>query len=84
MKTTVTTVTNRGQISIPGGIRRSLGLTAGSRLCWERVTDTECRVFVQTQRERVGAKTMMGYARSFRPLRRTQDWMAELREGDAR
>ncbi|HTG37036.1 MAG TPA: hypothetical protein VLB76_29320 [Thermoanaerobaculia bacterium] len=29
-----------------------------------------------------GAIAMLGFAKRFRPARRTQDWMTELREGE--
>ncbi|MEO6195817.1 MAG: hypothetical protein ABIS20_22585 [Thermoanaerobaculia bacterium] len=29
-----------------------------------------------------GAVAMLGFAKRFRPARRTQDWMDELREGE--
>ena len=82
MKTLITTVTERGQISIPTQIRKQLHLNAGQHLVWERVSDTECRVVVASKRRVVGALAMLGYATRFRPQRRTSEWMAELREGD--
>jgi AbrB family looped-hinge helix DNA binding protein len=82
MRTTITTLTERGQVSIPAEIRRQLGLEPGQRLEWEVVSDQECRVRRSPGRRVVGAEAMRGFARQFRPVRLTSAWMAELREGD--
>ena len=82
MKTLVTTVTERGQVSIPAEIRKQLGLGPGERLEWEVVSDQECRVRRSAGRSVAGAEAMRGFARRFRPVRLTSAWMAELREGD--
>ena len=83
MKTMVTTVTERGQVSIPAEIREQLHIEPGQRLVWERVSDTECRVRLTPGLRAAGAVAMLGYAKRFRTARRTGEWMAELREGDA-
>jgi AbrB family looped-hinge helix DNA binding protein len=82
MKTLVTTVTERGQVSIPAQIRKQLKLNSGEHLVWEAVSDHECRILVAPKQHTVGAVAMLGYARRFRPPRRTSAWIAELREGD--
>ena len=82
MKTQVTTVTERGQVSIPADVRRRMGLKAGMRLAWEAVSDSECRVTTREPGERVSAHALRGYAKQFRPLRPTSDWMRELRAGE--
>ena len=83
MKTMVTTVTERGQVSIPAQLREQLHIQPGQRLVWERVSDSECRVRLRPALRAAGAVAMLGYAKRFRKARRTREWMAELREGDA-
>ena len=82
MRTLVTTVTERGQVSVPAEVRRRLRLQPGRRLVWEATSDTECRVRVGDEVPAAGAMAMRGYARRFRNVRRTADWLAELREGE--
>ncbi|MDO8836491.1 MAG: AbrB/MazE/SpoVT family DNA-binding domain-containing protein [Vicinamibacterales bacterium] len=83
MTTLITTVTDRGQVSIPAEVRRQLGLEPGQRLSWEVVGEGECVIRIAPTRHVPGAVAMLGYARTFRKTRRTSEWMADLREGDA-
>jgi len=76
----ITTLTERGQVSVPAQIRKRLGMKPGTKLCWQEVSDHECRLLIQE--EGPGAEAMRGYAASFRKARSTNDWMSELREGD--
>jgi len=78
----VTVVTDRGQVSIPAHLRRELSLEKGRRLVWEKVGDRELRVVVLDEPAPRGARAMLGFARRFREVRRTADWMKELREGE--
>jgi AbrB family looped-hinge helix DNA binding protein len=78
----ISVVTERGQVSIPAHLRKSLGLEKGRRLLWEKASEHEIRVVVLPEVEPRGAKAMRGFARRFRATRRTQDWMKELREGE--
>lgn len=82
MKTLVTTMTERGQVSIPAQIRKQLQLNPGQHLLWEHISDHECRILVASKQHSVGAVAMLGYAKRFRTPRRTSEWIAELREGD--
>ena len=82
MNTMVTIVTERGQISIPSAVRRALHLKPGERLSWETTGENECRVRRMNAAPVKGAMAMRGYARQFREVRRTEDWMRELREGE--
>ncbi|MCX7005931.1 MAG: AbrB/MazE/SpoVT family DNA-binding domain-containing protein [Kiritimatiellaeota bacterium] len=75
-------LTERGQVSVPAEIRRGLGLAPGTRLCWEMTQDQRCTVFAQKPAPRKGAQAMLGFARTFRAPRRTEDWMRELRAGE--
>lgn len=80
----VTVITERGQVSIPAGLRRDLDLSPGRRVRWEKVTPGELRVVVLPADKPRGAEAMRGFARRFREMpRRTDDWMRELREGES-
>ena len=83
MHDTITTITERGQVSIPATIRKALNLKPGQKLRWEQVSDYECRVFYEST-EAPGPMGMVGYARKFNPddSRSTDEWMKELREGE--
>jgi AbrB family looped-hinge helix DNA binding protein len=83
MKTMITMVTERGQISIPSVIRRSLGVSPGERLIWESSGEHECRVRRLVDEPIKGAMSMRGFARQFRKTRPTAEWLRELREGEA-
>ena len=78
----VSIITERGQVSIPAQLRKELSLAKGQRLLWEKTGEHEIRVTVLPEPERLGATAMLGFAKRFRPTRRTSDWMAELREGE--
>ena len=82
MKTMITTVTERGQISIPSAIRHSLGVKPGERLIWEASGEHECRVRRLQETPIKGAMAMRGFAKRFRATRPTEDWLRELREGE--
>ena len=83
MKTRVTTVMERGQVSIPTEVRAQMHLAPGSKLLWEPVSDHECRIVVAQGRVAKGAVAMLGHARRFRATRPTGEWLAELREGES-
>jgi len=78
----VSVITERGQVSIPAQLRKELALAKGQRLLWEKTGEHEIRVTVLPEPERRGAMAMLGFAKRFRPTRLTEDWMAELREGE--
>jgi len=81
--TDITVVTDRGQVSIPSHLRRELALGKGKKVLWRKVNDRELRVTVIEEGRPAGAKSMLGFARRYRPEpRRTSDWMRELREGE--
>ena len=83
MKTMATMVTERGQVSIPATIRKRLNLSSGQRVMWEPMSDHECRMVVVTDTRAPGATAMLGYAAKFRRVRRTSEWMNEIRKGEA-
>jgi AbrB family looped-hinge helix DNA binding protein len=78
----ISVITERGQVSIPSRLRKELSLAKGQRLLWEKTGDHEIRVTVLPEPEPQGAVAMLGFAKRFRPVRRTKDWMAELRDGE--
>ena len=49
---------------------------------WQEVSDRECRLVIDDGTTGPGAEAMLGYAKQFRPTRRSDVWMRELREGD--
>ncbi|MGH7996953.1 MAG: AbrB/MazE/SpoVT family DNA-binding domain-containing protein [Opitutaceae bacterium] len=77
------TLTERGQISVPASLRKAMKLRSGQRLKFVPVSDHEFRVLTQNDAP-AGPVAMLGYARKLRPgpARRTGDWMRELRAGD--
>jgi len=83
MKTLVTTLTERGQVSVPGDVRKQMHLQPGQHLLWECLSKTECRIVIAPHRRQTSALSMLGYAKRFRPVRRTSEWMADIREGEA-
>lgn len=83
MGTNESTLTERGQISLPAALRRALRLKPGQKLRFEKVSDHEFRVFTPPH-EAPGPMSVLGYARRLRTeSRRTAEWMKELRAGDA-
>ncbi len=83
MKTLVTRITERGQVSIPASIREYMRMTPGTSLLWNRGQDRyTCVVTIVRNPRRKGAKAMLGYASTFRKPRTTAEWMSELREGE--
>lgn len=77
------TLTERGQVSVPASLRKAMKLRPGQRFRWERISDREFRVVVEADSP-AGPLAVLGYAKKIRkgPLRRTSDWMRELREGE--
>lgn len=82
MKTHVTTLTERGQVSIPADFRSDLGLKPGDKLLWRVAEDRSLQLAVCEPPPRKGAMAMLGYAKTFRDTRTTAEWMKELREGE--
>lgn len=77
------TLTERGQISVPASLRKAMNLRPGQRFRWERISEREFRVMVESGAP-TGPRSVLGYARKLRkgPPRRTSDWMRELRQGE--
>ncbi|MBA2319826.1 MAG: AbrB/MazE/SpoVT family DNA-binding domain-containing protein [Deltaproteobacteria bacterium] len=81
-KPETTVVTERGQTSIPAEVRRALDIEPGARLAWEPVSGDELRVRVIRPARSADPVSMLGFARQFRAVRSTDEWMDELREGE--
>jgi AbrB family looped-hinge helix DNA binding protein len=77
------TLTERGQVSVPAAIRKSMKLRPGQQLHWQRISDREIRVSVEAP-SMPGPLSVLGYARKLRsgPARSTESWMRELRQGE--
>jgi AbrB family looped-hinge helix DNA binding protein len=79
----VSVVTERGQVSIPANLREELGIEKGQKLLWEKAGEHEIRIQVLADSGPRGALAMLGFAKRLGgPVRSTQEWMAELREGE--
>ena len=79
-----TTITERGQVSIPAQLRRDMNLQPGQTIVWEKVSAKECRLIIQPRTaikpDPVGAlKFAMEHGLA---QRRTDEVLAELREGE--
>jgi AbrB family looped-hinge helix DNA binding protein len=79
-----TTVTERGQVSIPAELRREMHLTPGQIVIWERISATECRVIVpQAPTVEPDPVAALNFAKEHGlETMRTDDWMKMLREGE--
>ncbi len=86
MKGVLTTLTERGQVSMPASLRKQLHLKPGQPLMWEKVSDDECRIRIVRHREAKAAKSMRGFMKRFQVGLKlpttTADWMKLLREGE--
>lgn len=80
----ITTVTQRGQTSVPSRLRRSAGIKTGRRLRWYAVSDKEFRVVVESAESAPGPLAALGWASRYTRgrLPRTDEAMREIREGD--
>lgn len=78
-----TTVTERGQTSIPSRLRHEYRVEAGAELVWEPLGPDEWKVRIERRPEqKPDPVAMLGFAGRFRAPRRTSDWMRELRAGE--
>jgi bifunctional DNA-binding transcriptional regulator/antitoxin component of YhaV-PrlF toxin-antitoxin module len=78
-----TTVTDRGQTTIPARLRHQHHVEAGTQLVWDPIGPDEFRVRIERKPGRTpDPLAMLGYARNFREVRATADWMRDLREGE--
>ena len=79
-----TTITERGQISIPAKLRSEMQLTRGRTVLWEKVSANECRLIIEPEPPvKPDPIAAIGFAkRHGLPQRTTAEWMSILREGE--
>jgi len=84
MKNDLSTITDRGQISIPASIRKAVKLKTGQVLQWEVLSPSEIRVSLPHQVKAGGPFAALGYALRFSAKKNlsTDKIMKELREGE--
>ena len=82
MKTHVTTLTERGQISIPADFRAELGLKPGDKLLWSTSGNKALLITTVEVPKRKTFKSALGFAKTFRETMSTAEWMKILREGE--
>jgi bifunctional DNA-binding transcriptional regulator/antitoxin component of YhaV-PrlF toxin-antitoxin module len=79
----VTTLTERGQISVPAFIRKSMNFQPGTSILWEAASPNSILLTVLSERKPLGAKAMLGFGRHLGGKHKTtQAWLKELREGE--
>ncbi|HEY0791298.1 MAG TPA: AbrB/MazE/SpoVT family DNA-binding domain-containing protein [Chthoniobacterales bacterium] len=79
-----TTITERGQVSIPAALRRDMHLEAGQMVVWEQLSATECRLIIEKPRKVTPDPfAAIGFAqRHGMPAATTEEWLKILREGE--
>ena len=79
-----TTITERGQVSIPAHLRREMNLEPGQMVLWEKVSATECRLVLEPRKViKADPVAAIGFAkRHGLPTRATAEWMKILRGGE--
>jgi AbrB family looped-hinge helix DNA binding protein len=79
-----TTITERGQVSIPAELRREMHLTPGQALIWEKISATECRVIVSPPTKVTpDPVAALNFAKEHGlETMPTDQWMRILREGE--
>ena len=84
MERSTSTVTERGQVSIPAALRAAMRMQTGQELRWEQVSDRECRVTLDLPAtpDPLAALGMGPHLRGDK-ARSTAAWMGEIREGEA-
>ena len=82
MKTHVTTLTERGQVSIPADFRAEVGLKPGDKLLWSTSGDKALLITTCEIPKRKSFRSAIGYAKSFCKTMSTAEWMKILREGE--
>jgi bifunctional DNA-binding transcriptional regulator/antitoxin component of YhaV-PrlF toxin-antitoxin module len=77
----LTTLTERGQVSMPSSIRRQLNLLPGQPLLWKCVSDHEVKVTIPRHSRN---KSMRGFIKKLHKKMppTTAEWMKLLREGE--
>lgn len=80
----MTTLTERGQVSMPAALRAKLGLQPGQRLLWKIVSENEFRVLVVQKAGSRSGHSMRGFMKRYQKdmPETTSQWMDLLREGE--
>ena len=78
------TITERGQVSIPARLRKKMQLRPGQVLSWTMIGPAQFSVTVLDAEASPGPTAALGYLkqRFGAPQLRTNDLMKELRDGD--
>ncbi|BET65681.1 hypothetical protein ASA1KI_05990 [Opitutales bacterium ASA1] len=85
MRDMITTLTERGQISLPASLRKAMQLRPGQKVRWKYLSKSEVRLVVEDAAKSVpGPLAVLGYAKRSRATRRTAEWMKDLRAGEGR
>lgn len=84
MVSNLTTLTERGQVSMPAALRKKLGIRPGQSLMWKMISDTECRVVIVRKPVDRRGHSVRGCMKRFQTgmPATTSGWMDLLREGD--
>ena len=79
-----TTITERGQVSIPAALRRDMHLQAGQTVVWEQLSATECRLLIEKPPNPTPDPfAAIGFAqRHGLPGGTTEQWLQVLRDGE--
>ena len=79
-----TTITERGQVSIPAKLRREMHLMPGQTVLWEKVSATECRLIVEPHAViKPDPFAALNFAKEHGlPQRRSDEVLRELRQGE--
>ena len=79
-----TTITERGQVSIPAELRRDMNLKPGQTILWEKVSAKECRLIIEPHTViKPDPVRALNFAMEHGlPQRRSGEVLAELREGE--
>ncbi len=83
-KINLSTLTERGQLSMPASLRRKARLKAGQKLIWRWISDREFKVTVQPLTTAPGPMAALGFARKFSKSKGLSSDAAlkEIRAGD--
>lgn len=86
MDDVITSLTERGQVSIPASIRRAMALEPGQELSWRKLSADEVRVQVLRRKKTRAAASVIGGGKKLHQERgwptRTDAWIKVLREGE--
>ena len=83
MERSTTTVTERGQVSIPAALRAAMRMQTCQKLRWEQVSDRECRVTLEVPATPDPFAALgMGPQLRGDQARSTAAWMCEIRAGE--